>query len=129
MIINDVASALLKKHDISLKESKRRKNELDKLNKSFNDYFYGGDFFGRIIYVSANSDGMMSEPTAFNHLDKTKFEVRICFSAGDSQVSYSEFFLMYVINGVYVISDLESNLLCDASCFHNKLHERMMAQI
>lgn len=129
MKINEIVSALLHRHDVSLEENNRRKKEIESLDAAFNDYFYGGMKIGRIVSNAGIAEGAMGESSVFTSLNKTEIEVRLVFSTEDSQSKYQENFLLHSINGEYVISEMDGAFLCKASVFHEKFFQRVLSRI
>lgn len=129
MKINELVSALMKSHDVSSTENIRRKKEIERLDSAFNDYFFDGGKVGRIVSNAGIADGTMSESSVFTSLNKTEIEVRLEFSTVDSQSKYQENFFLHVINGEYVISEMDGSFLCKSSKFPEKLFQRILSQI
>lgn len=129
MKINELVSALMQNHDVTSEENNRRKKEIERLDSAFNDYFFDGRKVGRIVSNVGIAEGAMGESSIFTSLNKTEIEVRLSFSTVDSQSKYQENFFLHVINGEYVISEMDGSFLCKSSEFPEKLFQRILSQI
>ncbi|MFP2785969.1 hypothetical protein [Enterobacter ludwigii] len=129
MKINELVSALMQSHDVTSEENNRRKKEIERLDSAFNDYFFDGGKVGMIVSNAGIAEGAMGESSMFTSLNKTEIEVRLSFSTVDSQSKYQENFFLHVINGEYVISEMDGSFLCKSAEFPEKLFQRILSQI